>query len=193
MLVVVTGKKRSGKDTLGNYLVQKYGFIKAQSLADPFKKAGCEWFGWDERHLNGELKELIDPVWGFSPREFFQVFGTEIMKQDLGRHFPLYAFTVGNSIWVKVFLNWYRKQPKGNYVLTDMRFPEEYDLLASLPDVIFIKVVSDRSPGDTHASEQHIEEFDVDYTIVNNGHCTLDRYHKKIDEVMEDIYASASY
>ena len=32
-----------------------------------------------------------------------------------------------------------------------------------------------------------------DYTIVNNGHCTLDVYHKKIDEVMEDIYASASY
>lgn len=187
MLIVVTGKKRSGKDTLGDYLVQRYGFVKTPALADPFKKVACEWFGWDERHLNGELKEMIDPVWGFSPREFFQVFGTEIMKQDLGRRFPRYASTVGDSIWARVFLNWYTKQPKGDYVLTDMRFPEEYDMLSSLPHVIFIKTVSDRSPSDTHTSEQHIDEFDVDYTIVNNGYGTLDVYHEMIDEVMEDL------
>jgi hypothetical protein len=189
MLIVVTGKKRSGKDTLGDYLVQNYGFTKTPALADPFKKVACEWFGWNDRHLNGDLKEEIDPVWGFSPRQFFQVFGTEIMKQDLGRHFPQYASTVGDSIWAKVFLNWYEKQPKGDYVLTDMRFPEEYELLSTIPDTIFIKTVSDRSPSDTHASEQHIDEFDVDYTIVNNGYDTLDVYYQMIDEVMEDINA----
>ena len=38
MLIVVTGKKRSGKDTLGDYLVQNHGFTKTPALADPSRR-----------------------------------------------------------------------------------------------------------------------------------------------------------
>jgi len=143
MLIAITGKKRSGKDTAGDYLVEQYGFIKARPLAI-FKTAFREWFGWDDRHMEGDLKEVIDPLFGFSPRQIMQVFGTEVMKEDLGFHLPEYAEACGDNIWAYAFNRWYLEQPEGNYVLTDLRFLNEY--YAIEPDII-IRMVSDRSPG----------------------------------------------
>jgi hypothetical protein len=185
MLIVAFGRMRSGKDTLADYLVSRYRFEKAQKLADPFKRSACEWFGWDKRHLDGELKEVVDPAWGFSPRQFFQVFGTDVMKYDLAKHLPLYGDTVGNAIWVKVFLNWYKQQNRHkNYVLADMRFPEEQRELARLKNVVFIKCVSDRSPVNNHSSEAYFDELFFDYEIVNNGWDTMDEYYRNIDSIM---------
>lgn len=53
MLIGITGKKRSGKDTAGFYLCDTYGFRKARPLAI-FKDSFKEWFGWDERRLEQE-------------------------------------------------------------------------------------------------------------------------------------------
>ena len=74
---------------------KNYGFTKTPALADPFKKMACEWFGWNDRHLNGDLKEEIDPVWGFSPRQFFQVFGTGDNEARPRTTFPPVCFNRG--------------------------------------------------------------------------------------------------
>ena len=188
MLIAVCGKKRSGKDTLGEYLCKVYGFEHAQKFAQPFKDIAVDWFGWDDRHLEGDLKEVVDPEWGFSPRQFLQTFGNEVMKDDLGAHFPAYKAIVGDGIWVKVFLNWYEKQDKSkNFVLTDLRFPVEYNALRLLDDVVFVKTISDRSPADTHVSESYIDSFVVDYTIVNNGWGNYVEFYDKINEMMQGV------
>lgn len=193
MLVCVTGKKRSGKDSLGAYLIDKHNYVKARPLA-VFKFAFADWFGWDERHLEGELKEVVDERYGFSPRELMQVFGTELMKYDLGKRLPKYKETCGNDIWIFSFLDWYAKQDKTkNYVLTDVRFPNEYsNILRALgDDVFFVRTVSDRSPNDTHESESYVDVIPVDYSIINNGWDTFDKFHKDIDKMvryMNELY-----
>jgi len=193
VLICVTGKKRSGKDSLGAYLIDKHNYIKARPLA-VFKFAFADWFGWDERHLEGELKEVVDERYGFSPRELMQVFGTELMKYDLGKRLPKYKEACGNDIWVYSFLDWYAKQDKTkNYVLTDVRFPNEYaNILRALgDDVFFVRTVSDRSPNDTHESESYIDVIPVDYSIINNGWDTFDKFHKDIDKMvryMNELY-----
>jgi len=117
-----------------------------------------------------------------------QIFGNDIMKEDLGKRIPLYKETVGDGIWVKIFLNWYKKQDKTkDYVLTDLRFPIERRALCTLDNVVFIKTVSDRSPEDTHKSESFIHDMPVDYTIVNNGYNTYYQYYDDIREVMRRI------
>lgn len=181
MLVGITGKKRSGKDTAGQYLVDKYGFIKARPIA-VFKEAFPEWFGWDERHMNGDLKEEVDPLFGFSPRQIMQVFGTELMKQDLGRHIPLFAETCGEEIWARAFVRWYEKQPPGDYVVTDVRCIAE---AKTIPFDTIIRLVSDRSPQDNHPTEKEVPFINVQHMIINNGPDGYDALYKGLDKVME--------
>jgi hypothetical protein len=183
MLIGITGKKRSGKDTAGFYLRDTYGFTKARPLAI-FKDSFKEWFGWDERHMEGDLKEVVDPLFGFSPRQLMQVFGTELMKYDLGNHIPGFAHVCGEDIWIRSFVRWYDQQPRGNYVLTDLRFVNESQ---RIPFDIIIRLKSDRSPEDTHASEQEIDRISADYEIVNNGYGTQEALFKELDRIIDEV------
>lgn len=181
MIVAVSGYKRSGKDTVGNILCDKHNFKKAPPFAI-FKKAIAEWFGWDDRHLNGELKEVVDEKWGFSPRQIMQVFGTELMKEELGKLIPQYKETVGNSIWAKVFCEWYEKQDKNQkFVVTDLRFPEEQEELKKFDDVFFVRVYRNIPHTDMHMSENKINDIIFDYFINNDG--TIKELEREIDNL----------
>ena len=59
MIIGLSGKKRVGKDTVADYLVSKYGFIK-YSFADPIKAVAKILFGFSENQLYGNNKEEID-------------------------------------------------------------------------------------------------------------------------------------
>lgn len=183
-LLVVTGFKRSGKDTLGNYLVDNYGYIKAQPFAC-FKPAIAEWFGFSFEQMNGDLKEVVDPRWGISPRELMQVFGTDLMRGDLNRHLPELEKKVGKSLWIKIFKEWYLKQPDGKYVVCDWRFPEERETLIDIPGVTFIKVYNGKKSTDVHISEKGIANLKVDMTICNTG--TLVDYYRVIDALAKGL------
>ena len=178
MILAVIGYKQSGKDTVADYLVTK-GFQKAQKLADPFKIATCKWFGWDQRHYDGDLKEVIDPKWGFSPRQFWQVFGTELMQYKLGELLPEYKKTCGRAIWVKVLKQWLDERT-GDFVLSDMRFPHEAELI----DATIIRLYRGENT-DIHESETSIDLIKPDYEVYNTG--TLDELYQKIDAILGEI------
>ncbi len=181
-LMVVTGHKRSGKDTFGDYLVHSYGYKKAQPFAC-FKPAIKDWFGFSEEQMNGSLKEVRDPRWGLSPREIMQVFGTELMREDLPRRLPEHEKVVGKKLWALIFRDWYLRQPDGQYVVCDWRFPEEQDAIKDLPNVRFIKIINSRVlTGDMHSSESGIDQLPAQYGILNEG--TLDEYYNNIDMTM---------
>ena len=121
--------------------------------------------------MDGELKEVVDPLFGFSPRQLMQVFGTEVMKTDLGERLPQYKETCGEDIWALAFRRWYERQPPGNYVLTDLRFLREFEVI---PFDMVIKMESDRSPSDTHQSEMEIDLIPYSHRIVNNNYAFSD-------------------
>ena len=87
VLIGLTGKKRSGKDTVADYLKDEVGFFK-YALADPMKKACEEIFYMDESQLWGDRKEEIDPRYGVTPREIMQVFATELFQFDIYKKIP---------------------------------------------------------------------------------------------------------
>lgn len=182
MLIGITGKKRSGKDTAGDYLVSTYGFKKARPLA-VFKSSFKDWFGWTDEHMEGNLKEVVDPMFGFSPRQLMQVFGTELMKNDLKFHLPEFEKTCGDDIWARAFVRWYRQQPEGNYVVTDLRFLNESRIL---PLDVIIRMKSDRSPEDSHISENEIGLIAADYEIVNNNYGSFSVVYDALDQIMKD-------
>ena len=59
------------------------------------------------------------------------------------------------------------------------------DILEALgDDVFFVRTVSDRSPNDAHESERYIDLIPVDYSVINNGWDTFDKYYRDIDKMM---------
>ncbi len=126
-IVSICGFQGSGKDTIANYLISEYGFVKI-SFAGAIKDIASVMFGWDRQKLEGltkedrEWRETVDPWWEkqlnlpISPRYIMQQFGTELFR----RHFH-------PDIWVKVVEK--KLTEYENVVITDCRFPNEIKMV----------------------------------------------------------------
>ena len=68
MLLGLTGKKGSGKDTFADYIVEKYGFIKL-AFANQLRNILKATFNWTDEHFNRENKEKECKEWNITPRE----------------------------------------------------------------------------------------------------------------------------
>lgn len=96
-IIGIAAPARSGKDTVASLLLQHRNVI-AYALADPLK-IGCQaLFGLtDEETWNDSIKENGIPLWGRSPREFFQHVGTDWMRAHDPDHWLLRAERAINS------------------------------------------------------------------------------------------------
>ncbi len=181
MIILISGYKRSGKDTIADYLVQKYGFTR-YGFADPIKETVKYLFDWNDDWINNN-KETIDERWGISYRQAAQWLGTEAFQYSICEKYPLFKETIGRSFWVKKFENLYNNK-ENNYVLSDYRFPHEYELLKHL-NPICIKVERDGCEFDGHESESYIETLHYNHIIENNT--LLPALYFKIDGIMKKI------
>ena len=126
-LIGIIGKKQSGKDTIADYLVQNKGFIK-YSYAFPLKNGAMEIFGFTKEQVYGDLKEVVDPEWGVTPRKVLQIMGTELFQYDLQRHIPEFA-NIGRTIWVKRFSQWYKNNNDKDVVIADVWIIDPFSTL----------------------------------------------------------------
>lgn len=127
MIIGLVGFIGSGKGTVADILTRNHGFIK-ESFADAVKDAIAPIFGWDRDMLEGDTlesrkwRESPDVWWSekmgkpFSPRYALQLMGTEA-----GRN------VFHTDLWVLSLLR--RIDPAKNYVIADVRFPNEIDLI----------------------------------------------------------------
>jgi hypothetical protein len=183
-LIGFCAKKRAGKDTAGQLLIQQ-GYIR-YAFADPLKKACEEIFMFNNEQMDGSLKETIDPKWGISPRKIFQIFGTEIFREKLGEFFPEMK-EIQNNFWIYRFELWYKnllkQNPDAKVVVTDVRFENEANIIKKLGGII-IKI--ERNTGmniDNHASEKNIDLIKEDINIKNNS--TIKEYYDQLKEVLK--------
>jgi hypothetical protein len=192
MLIAILGKKKSGKDTVANYLIEKYGFIK-YSFADPLKK-GLQFFFnlTDEQLYNQDLKEVIDPRWGISPRKLFQVFGTDIFQNSIRDFLP--ELKINNdpkNHWVNLFKEWYlselKKNPNIKIVISDARFLHEINMIKELGGIVYkiIRPSLEEKYNDnyysSHQSEMEIESIPnnmITHLLINDN--SLEELYKQI-------------
>lgn len=189
IIIAIVGKKRSGKDTVGDYLKETYGFKPSRKLAYPIKKIACLLFGWTENMVEGvdyDREQHIDEL-GMSVRQFLQECGS-LFKYDLSRIIPEYGQKVGTSVWAKALVRWLKEQKSGCYYITDVRFPEEVqELKNNFKNTFIIKLISDRSPIDNHISETSVDLIETDYIVENDGWNTFDQLYREIDKVIDRI------
>jgi len=188
-LIGLVGKAGSGKDTIGKYIENNYNG-KCYALADPIKELSRTLFLFDDDQLYGYKKEIIDNRWGITPRQVFQIIGTNIMQfaiygfmPDLVNKVPIRMF------WIKHFKEWLYKfqQVTENkdkiVVITDIRFPHEADMVKEMGGIL-IKI--ERPELDTSGEQyKHCSEtadLYYDHLIVNND--TLKKIYQNVDDIL---------
>lgn len=190
MIILLSGKKRSGKDTVAEMLQEYDEFIKV-SFAYPIKKGISEFFGWSLDKIENQ-KEVVDPIYGISPRQILQFLGTEVFQYKVKEAYPDF---IGQKVWAQRASIEIREQyynNRKNFIVTDNRFLHEVEAMCSLGkslDIpcINIRITRDLPNQDTHASETSINDFDsyIDYEIENNS--SLEELRDKVKQIYHEI------
>lgn len=195
MLVGICGIAKSGKDTVGSFLVKNHGFV-AIAFADPIKRTAAEWFGWNEDRLWGpsDRRNEPDPRYdGLTARKALQFMGTEIgrnlypdlwcrygvnlakrlleAKQDGGPagYHSLYYSPAG-GIW-----HGHNVRQVQGVVITDVRFKNEIKAIREAGGKL-VRIVREgaglQGAAAQHASEAEqlsIPDSEFDHVLDNNG------------------------
>ena len=172
-LIGLTGKARSGKDTIASYLWHSAGFTRI-AFADPLKLAAQNIFGLtDGQTFDDELKEVVIERLGMSPRQIFQKLGTEAVRNVFGEDTWLKRWLVGYDLF----------KDSDDIVVPDFRFENEADLVRSLGGII---VEVRRGPGLLGSTGTHPSELGLlalpDVIIENHG--TLDELYAQVEGVL---------
>jgi len=185
VIIGVCGLIGSGKGTVGDILANEHGFVKI-SFADKLKDIVATMFDWDRTLLEGDTdysrqwRESTDDFWSqelgksVTPRLILQLFGTEVMRQ--GFH---------NDVWVISVKKQILNSPDKNYVICDVRFPNEVSMIqqlngevwwvkrGKLPDWFVGYRNKNIQPQGVHPSEWHWAQSQFDQEIDNHGSVEL--------------------
>lgn len=160
MIIGLTGYAQSGKDTVANILVEKYGYQRV-AFADPIRallyeanpmlKEGyrvqglVDSYGWDKVKVDyPEARRLLQDL-GVGARKIF-----------------------GDMFWVQQALSQVNLESK--YVITDVRYPNEAKAIRKYDNsqIWRIKRIGIKAVN-AHVSESAMEGEKVDQIFVNSG------------------------
>jgi hypothetical protein len=176
MIIGVGYKARVGKDTIGDYLEDRHGWYRT-SFAASLKEATKCIYGWTDEHVYGSLKEVKDPFWDITPREVLQKLGTEAIRTHMRE-----------DIWVKSVQRRIAEAPDANWIITDVRFPNEVEAIKSW-NGFAVKVsrsFPDAISTSGHISERILDDYKRwDDTIENNG--SFENLFMAVDKMVERL------
>lgn len=167
-LIGISGKKNTGKSTVGDFLWHQHGYF-TMAFADPLKDVACALFGWDRMQLEQrEYKEGFDASLGITRREALQRLGTEAIRGQFG-----------DTFWVNAWLRAYEHVKGEPVVVTDVREEHEAKAIRELGGLIVHLKRNLADSGDTHRSEAGIMVQPFDYVLDNVG--TLGQLYDNVD------------
>jgi dephospho-CoA kinase len=186
-IIAICGAKRSGKDVLAEHLVKNYTYERV-AFADSLKQAVKALFNFDDEQVRTDKKDVIDETWGITPRSALQFFGTEVMQEKIQELLP----DIKRNFFANNLKNYITNANADTmFVISDLRFLHEYEMLLKIPnirkeDVVIIRVVrpsnlDDASP-DTHISEREYMKIPYDIVLLNDS--TIANYIEKFEKIM---------
>ncbi|CCV01876.1 putative deoxynucleotide monophosphate kinase [Invertebrate iridescent virus 22] len=154
-------KRRVGKDTSCDYLIQKYGGIKL-SFAEPLYKILN--FAQEVCHFE-KVKD----------RKFLQFIGTE------------WARSIQNDVWVNLLIKKIKSHTDQNIFISDVRFQNEFKILKE-NNFIMVQIKNKNYDFiDGYANHQSDNDLECccewDYTIENYG--SLDNLYLQLDKLIK--------
>lgn len=197
MITGIHAPAQSGKTTLSMFLL-KHSAIKEYALSKPIKDILEALFSWDDRHRDGELKEIpckftitqcskeyARDQWNFYGikekydlefndefDKFMSIINPENYSNLCGTVSPRQAYQNFGTDYARVHIDariWLDMAPK-NCLISDVRFENEAEYIRNNGRLIFLKKNHRKNIHNTnHASEKGIIQLPCDYVIENNG------------------------
>ena len=207
MIVGLVGFIGAGKGTVADLLVERHNFFK-ESFANSVKDSCAAVFGWDRAMLEGDTpesrawREQPDKWWSdkfgkeFSPRLALQLMGTEAGRD-----------VFHPDLWVHTVLRRCEQAPYNNYVIADVRFPNEINAIKDSGGVVIRVRRGDDPEWYTLARECNVyNKLDImrnaypevhysewawigaHYDIVMDNNCSLDELEIRVDKLVDSLY-----
>lgn len=194
MVIGISGKKQSGKNTVANIINELLGNrYELKMFAEKVKEIVCIITGCTMKNLESEdfKNSLVGNEWGnLTYRDFLQKIGT-----DCGRNI------IHPNIWVNTLMKDYKMQyasagiggfhdPRPSFkkigfprwIITDVRFPNEANAVRDKRGLL-IRVNRKGIDISTHHSEMALDDYDdFDYIIDNDG--TEEDLVEKVKEIL---------
>jgi len=162
MIIGLTGYAQSGKDTVANILVNNYGYTRVafadkireflyetnpmydSIVGEPlFVRAKVDRDGWEEAKKSPHIRRLLQTS-GVAARKVF-----------------------GEDFWVQQALK--NLNSEGNYVITDVRFTNEADIIKKYDNSQLWRVKRlGVEAVNSHVSEHELDGYPVDQIFINN-------------------------
>lgn len=170
-VIGITGRARSGKDTVRNFIIAARGGY-AYSFADPLramlKPLGIDM---DDPYWANRKDEVI-PALGASPRKLLQTLGTE-----WGRAL------INDNLWVLLAQQRLLNNGLG-MVVADVRFENEAAWVRNVGGLLVHVLRPDATQVRAHASEAGVVIQDSDVVINNTGDlATLQAFVRNLFDV----------
>jgi len=184
VIIGLTGYARTGKDTAAEFLI-KEGFER-RAFADKLRESlynldpiiALEEV--DDQCNAGTIfvraQEIVDRLgWDVAKveyleiRELLQRFGTEVGRELYGTNF-----------WVDVVMN--SLDSTQDYVITDVRFPNEADAVKAAGGVVVRILRPGVEAVNGHASDTSVDLITPDYFVFNDG--TMEHFRGQILHIM---------
>lgn len=179
MLIALTGLKRSGKDTVANYLIKNYNFKKF-AFSEPIKDICKICFNFTEEQLHEKNKDIIDPIYGVTPRTCMKLIGNDFFKLFLPKRIP----KINDNIWINILDKKITQCDGKNIVISDVRFINEY-VYVKYKKAIVIKIIKTSIDEKIDECERDIDEMIPDFIINNYG--TIDELYAQIKFILDSI------
>lgn len=202
MIIGLGHRKRTGKDTVANYLEEKWG-ARVLSFASPLKElvdlmllnkdgimatvvfqqqfsAWADKYGMDKtssvyhtiRNIDGIPLDLFTMEDG-KPRKLLQYIGTDLIRNQLGKDF-----------WIEALKQQLKRIPSKEWVVvTDVRFPNEKQFIEQVG--IAVKVDRKTELNDTYESELALADANWSYIINNNS--TLENLFLQVEDLVSSL------
>ena len=181
-IVALTGPKGSGKDTVGRLIKEMFPSHDPRTIAfaDPIKTEIQHLFDLDPEnndqydlfkrttlsyHLSGHLPHSVNA------RHVVREIGMLMRRYD-EKQFTQY---VANEI---------KSQPNALWIVTDLRFDNEYSVLKGL-GAKFVKIIRPHYQYDGHITERAFDDHLVDKILMNDG--DLDFLQQRVQYIMSDL------
>jgi hypothetical protein len=161
LIIGLCGYAQSGKDTVAQVLVDNYGFTRV-AFADKIREFLYEVNPMVGCSPSGYLKDLVDLEGWEKAKQQPQV---RRLLQDLG----VGARKVfSENFWVQQALK--DVHFEGNYVITDVRFTNEADIIKKYDNAQLWRVKRlGVEAVNSHVSEHELDGYPVDHFVKNDG------------------------
>lgn len=170
----VHGRKRVGKNALGDILVEEYGFAQ-MAFADPLRQM-LQVLPMPSEYREDKKLETI-PEYGKSYTELMQTLGTQWGRE-----------MVHDQLWINVAMQrvkLFEGLGYNNVVITDVRYENEARMIHDMGGGIIHLMGNRGVVANDHSSESTLPPQYLDYVMVNNG--TIEDLKHEAFRLMEQL------